>query len=80
MRNDPESGTAEAARERRTLKVCEWPDADRIAWEAACKPSHRLKKEAQQVTSSREVRTITPDVTVYFWVFSKSKERWTAML
>jgi integrase/recombinase XerD len=44
MRNDPESGTAEAARERRTLKVCEWPDADRIAWEAACKPSHRLKK------------------------------------
>lgn len=30
--------------ERRTLKVHEWPAADRLAWEAACKPSHRLTK------------------------------------
>jgi site-specific recombinase XerD len=45
MRSYPKSTTAkETARERRTLKVCEWPDADRIAWEAACQPSHRLKK------------------------------------
>jgi hypothetical protein len=45
MRNDPENTTVEEpARQRRTLKVCEWPEADRIAWEAACRPSHRLKK------------------------------------
>jgi hypothetical protein len=31
-------------RERRTLKPCEWPEADWLAWEAACKPSDRLKK------------------------------------
>jgi integrase len=29
---------------RRTLKICEWPGADRQAWQAACKPSDRLKK------------------------------------
>jgi hypothetical protein len=28
----------------RTLKVHEWPTADQLAWEAACKPSHRLTK------------------------------------
>jgi site-specific recombinase XerD len=45
MRNDPENtAVEEPARQRRTLKVCEWPEADRIAWEAACRPSHRLKK------------------------------------
>src|ERR1700745_2438322 len=45
MKNDLERTTAEEpARERRTLKLCEWPEADRIAWEAACRPSHRLKK------------------------------------
>jgi hypothetical protein len=31
-------------RERRTLKPCQWPRADGLAWEAACKPSNRLKK------------------------------------
>jgi site-specific recombinase XerD len=31
-------------RERRTLKAGEWPDADRVAWEAACKRSNRLRK------------------------------------
>jgi integrase len=31
-------------RKRRGLKICEWPDADRLGWEAACKPSDRLKK------------------------------------
>lgn len=30
--------------ERRTLKVEEWPAVDQLAWEAACKPSHRLTK------------------------------------
>src|ERR1700747_1202330 len=45
MSNVPESTPAgETARERRTLQLCEWPEADRIAWEAACRPSHRLKK------------------------------------
>lgn len=45
MRNVPESTTAEKpARQRRTLKVCEWPEEDRTVWEAACRPSHRLKK------------------------------------
>ena len=40
---EPTDG-ATSARERRTLKASEWPEADRLAWEAACKPSHRLKK------------------------------------
>jgi integrase len=40
----PQRSVAGTIRERRTLKVCEWPEADRIAWEAACKPSQRLKK------------------------------------
>jgi integrase len=44
MRNDPQNSATGAVRERRTLKVCEWPKADRIAWEAACKRSNRLKK------------------------------------
>ena len=35
---------ATSARERRTLEASEWPEADRLAWEAACKPSYRLKK------------------------------------
>jgi integrase len=30
--------------ERRTLKVHEWPAADQLVWEAACKHSHRLTK------------------------------------
>ena len=30
--------------ERRTLYVDEWPEADRQAWQAACWPTHRLKK------------------------------------
>jgi integrase len=30
--------------ERQTLRVGEWPEADRQAWEEACRPSVRLKK------------------------------------
>jgi site-specific recombinase XerD len=30
--------------ERLTLRIAEWPAADRQAWEAACRPSVRLKK------------------------------------
>lgn len=30
--------------EHRTLKESEWPTADRLAWEAACRPSRRLTK------------------------------------
>ena len=30
------------AKERRTLYVAEWPAADRLAWQDACRPSHRL--------------------------------------
>jgi integrase/recombinase XerD len=44
MSNEPQNSAPNAVRERRTLKVAAWPEADRIAWEAACKPSHRLKK------------------------------------
>jgi integrase len=31
-------------RERRTLYVPEWPEADRLAWQEACRPTYRLKK------------------------------------
>ena len=31
-------------KERRTLYVNEWPEADRLAWQEACRPTHRLKK------------------------------------
>jgi integrase len=31
-------------KERRTLYVDEWPEADRLAWEDACRPTYRLKK------------------------------------
>jgi len=31
-------------KERRTLYVDEWPEADRLAWQDACRPTHRLKK------------------------------------
>jgi integrase/recombinase XerD len=44
MSSEPDNTTTETVRGRRTLKDCEWPETDRIAWEAACKPSHRLKK------------------------------------
>jgi site-specific recombinase XerD len=44
MSIEPQNSATGAVRERRTLKVGEWPEADRIAWEAACKPSHRLNK------------------------------------
>ena len=32
------------AKERRTLYVAEWPEADRLVWQDACRPSHRLKR------------------------------------
>jgi integrase len=35
---------SKSSTQRRTLKVSEWPSADRLAWEAACKPSRRLTK------------------------------------
>ena len=40
--NNPISG--DRKKERRTLYVNEWPEADRLAWQSACRPSHRLKK------------------------------------
>jgi len=30
--------------ERQTLQIDEWPEADQQAWQAACRPSVRLKK------------------------------------
>ena len=33
-----------AGKERRTLYVDEWPELDRLAWQDACRPTHRLKK------------------------------------
>lgn len=44
MSNEAQNSIAGARRERRTLKLSEWPEADRVAWEAACKRSNRLKK------------------------------------
>lgn len=44
MKQQEEVGAGKSGAERRTLKVHEWPAADRLAWEAACKPSHRLTK------------------------------------
>jgi integrase len=31
-------------RERQTLRIDEWPEAERLAWKEACRPSVRLKK------------------------------------
>ena len=36
--------SANPKKERQTLYVQEWPTADRLAWQDACRPSHRLKK------------------------------------
>jgi site-specific recombinase XerD len=44
MKEQEEVSASKSSAERRTLKVHEWPAADRLAWEAACKPSHRLTK------------------------------------
>jgi hypothetical protein len=44
MKDQKEVRASKSGAERRTLKVHEWPAADRLAWEAACKPSHRLTK------------------------------------
>jgi integrase len=44
MKQQEEIRGGKSSAERRTLKVHEWPAADRLAWEAACKPSHRLTK------------------------------------
>ena len=44
MRQQAEKGPTGSARERRTLKVEQWPGADQLAWQAACKPSDQLKK------------------------------------
>jgi integrase len=30
--------------EPRTLKLDDWPQTDRVAWETACRPGHRLKR------------------------------------
>jgi integrase len=40
--SDP--NTSKSKKERRTLYVDEWPEADRLAWQDACRPSYRLKK------------------------------------
>src|SRR5713226_10298666 len=37
------SSVRESARGPRSLPVNEWPDADRRAWEDACRPGARLK-------------------------------------
>lgn len=40
--NDQKS--SKSKKERRTLYVNEWPKADRLAWQDACRPTYRLKK------------------------------------
>jgi integrase len=44
MKKQSTGRQARSTPERRGLKVHEWPEAERVAWEAACIPSHRLKK------------------------------------
>jgi integrase len=44
MKKQAAATGASSAREQRTLKTCEWPRTDWVAWEAACEPSDRLKK------------------------------------
>jgi hypothetical protein len=44
MKKQSTGRQARSTTERRGLKVHEWPEAERVAWEAACIPSHRLKK------------------------------------
>src|SRR5215210_8147967 len=34
----------ERTRQVRSLPVAEWPEADRVAWAAACRPGHRLTR------------------------------------
>src|SRR3954454_9203231 len=44
MMTGPNSSVAKSARVYpRSLPVQEWPDADRLAWEHACRPGARLK-------------------------------------
>ena len=40
---DTDTSPRSAAASPRSLPVSEWPDADRQAWEAACRPGIRLK-------------------------------------
>ena len=44
MKKQSESAGVSGGRERRGLKLNEWPEADRLVWEAACRPSSLLKK------------------------------------
>jgi integrase len=39
-----DQNTSKGTKERRTLYVDEWPEADRLGWQDACRPSYRLKK------------------------------------
>jgi len=39
-----EQPNSKPKRVRRTLYVPEWPEADRLAWQEACRPTYRLKK------------------------------------
>ena len=44
MTTGADSSIGKSAREHpRSLPVHEWPDADRRAWEDACRPGSRLK-------------------------------------
>jgi hypothetical protein len=39
-----DNGSGRVRKKRRTLYVEEWSEADRLAWQDACRPSYRLKK------------------------------------
>ena len=40
----PEPASVDAANKVRSLPLERWPDADRLAWVAACRPAERLKR------------------------------------
>src|SRR5262249_57548488 len=37
-------GGSKPRKTRQSLPVDEWPEADRLAWQAACRPTYRLRK------------------------------------
>jgi len=56
MKKHERTLNAKSNRERRTLRVSEWPVADQVAWKEACRPSVRLKAGGSASHLSAETR------------------------
>jgi integrase len=57
MIDDPGIGTRSGHQGPRSLRICEWPDGDRQAWENACRPGSRLKPGGAASYLAQESRT-----------------------